>query len=184
MYFHLPLSLNENNIQTPQSRFWQLFGRVALCFKFLYFQKFKMEPSTTPVSSALHHPPPSAPASSSANPQHGCQQTHHTLDHLSPSPASNSSSAAAAADPSRNLASSPGKWAENLATSSGAPESSAVTPPSAAAPHHVSSRPGKINEMQYCPYDTIFSVKVPTRPYAKPSLIKPLQDLSIGSTSP
>ena len=126
-----------------------------------------MEPSTTPVSSALHHPPSSSSASSSANPQHGCQPHHPHLDHLTPSPASNSSSAAAAAvDPSRNLASSPGKWAENLATSSAAPpESSAVTPPSAAAaPHHVSSRPGRINEMQYSicsivgksPQDTIY----------------------------
>ena len=121
-----------------------------------------MEPSTTPVSSALHHPPPSAPASasSSANPQHGCQPPHHPLDHLSPSPVSNSSTAAV--DPSRNLASSPGKWADNMATSSGAPESRTSSPPSAAAAHQASSRPGMKNRIPFsivaeCPQDIIYS---------------------------
>ena len=112
-----------------------------------FFQKFKTEPSTTPVSSAVHQPPPSAPSSSSDNPQHGCQPPHHPLDHLSPSPVSNSSTAAV--DPSRTLASSPAKWANNMAASSGAPESLASSPPSSAAVHQSSSRPGTKNRIPF-----------------------------------
>ena len=115
---------------------------VVMVIQVSPFQKFKMEPSTTPVTSSLHHQ--SSP-SSSAIPQHGCQPPHNPLDHLTPSPTgpTSNSSSAAAVNPSRNLSSPPGKWPENLAASSASAASSA-TPPA----HHVSSRPGRDTHMR------------------------------------